>query len=201
MAHLATSWTHSLELLQRGGSNGVQVVVKQVSVDVERHRRRGVAKHPLHGLHVGPRRHGERRGGVAQVVGRDAREALVSFTQSPNRRVEVPAAEVPTAKHRSPSRGEDEIRVALASASCSQRFDKEAGEWHRPALMTFRRSPDELTANLRHRLAHFNALPSEVEGSNAEGCKLATSKPGMREYEHQVFVAFALLRKQMRLFV
>jgi hypothetical protein len=55
----------------------VQVLVKGVRVDVQSHRRFGVAKHPLDRFHVGARTHGEAGRGVTQVVRRNGRERLI----------------------------------------------------------------------------------------------------------------------------
>jgi hypothetical protein len=51
-------------------SNGVQVIVEEIGVDVESHRRGGVAEHALHCFDVRSGRYCEARGGVAQVVHR-----------------------------------------------------------------------------------------------------------------------------------
>ena len=59
----------------QGDRNRLQVVIEQVRVDVERHRRRGMAEHLLDGLDVRTRRHRETGGGVAKVVRRGVRHA------------------------------------------------------------------------------------------------------------------------------
>ncbi len=48
---------------------GAQVVVEEPGVDVEGHRCRGVAEHPLDRLDVGATGHQQARGGVPEVIG------------------------------------------------------------------------------------------------------------------------------------
>ena len=48
---MLSRWPHP------GRGNGVEIVVKQVGIGVQRHRRLGVSQHPLQRFHVGTRRH------------------------------------------------------------------------------------------------------------------------------------------------
>jgi len=51
----------------------VEIVLEELCIGVERHGRACVPEHPLNRFHVGPGADRKRRGGVAQVVGSDAR--------------------------------------------------------------------------------------------------------------------------------
>jgi len=44
------------------------IVVEETRTDVERHRSRSVPEHPLHRPDIGPGRHGQRGGGVPQLM-------------------------------------------------------------------------------------------------------------------------------------
>ena len=66
-AHILPTLSRDRAYIQCGG-HGFQVVVEQVGVHVQRHRRAGVTQHPLHRLDV--RTGGHRQGGARYVAGR-----------------------------------------------------------------------------------------------------------------------------------
>ncbi len=70
---------HDLRALSgrvEGRRDGVEIVVEEVGVRVQGHRRGGVPEHPLDRLDVRPRAHCEARRGVSQVVRRQPWEVL-----------------------------------------------------------------------------------------------------------------------------
>jgi hypothetical protein len=68
--------------------DGVQIVVEEPRVDVERHRRRGVPERSLDRLHIGSERHRESGGCVPELVRRQARWSRIG-----GRAVEGPLSE------------------------------------------------------------------------------------------------------------
>jgi hypothetical protein len=62
----------------KGSRDGVQVVIEEACIGVERHRGGGVAEHPLNGFHVRAGRDGEAGRRVPEIVdGQRRREGVV----------------------------------------------------------------------------------------------------------------------------
>ncbi|WP_455429747.1 hypothetical protein [Microbacterium hominis] len=68
-----------------GGGDGIQIVVEEVGVGVEGHRRRRMPGHSLHGLHVRTGAGYERCGGVTGIVRRESRDRWIDSLRAPDR--------------------------------------------------------------------------------------------------------------------
>lgn len=75
-------------------SNGIQVIIEEVGVDVEDHGRRGLAEHLLRCLHIGTLRDRQARRGVPPVMLHEPHEVWMKLEHLCHRRLKASGAKV-----------------------------------------------------------------------------------------------------------
>ena len=155
----------------------VEVVVEQVCVDVERHRRGRMPEHPLDRLHVRAGLDRDARGCMTQVVRSHARDAA-----SPNRLAEPAAARLVCA---GPSEvaailsREDDLLRQLASASLRGRRPEQHRERDRTALVCVRRPNLDVFSDLDGVDRHVNSWAAKIDVLNSEADRFSKRRrPG-----------------------
>jgi hypothetical protein len=101
-------------VVTESGGDQVEVIVEEVRADVEGHRRRRVAQHPLDRFDVRAGRDREARRGLPQVVRGDAREVGIVGPDARQGRIEPAAPDVAAAEDAAVRTGEDEVVRQLA---------------------------------------------------------------------------------------
>jgi len=157
--------------LVQGGRDGLQIVVKQVGVHVQRHRCARVPEHPLDRLDVGPRRHRQAGGAVPQVVGRHPRHARYGdgFDEPPvgARSFEVSAILA----------GELQIVAVSPVALAGQVGQQELGQRHAAPLVRLRGSHANLLAHLDGVLRDGGPSAQHVQVADPQADGLTQCRP------------------------
>ena len=161
-------WTRSVLTSSRRSDTASRSSSDRSAQGVERHRRRGVAEHPLHRLHVRARAGREARGGMPQVVDRDPREGRVDRLSLGDGAQEPAVAGMRPLEVRVAST-EDELVASFAGDLVREALQQEAGERHAPRLVRLRRPDDDSGRDLHGVLLNAGATTLEVQVADPAG--------------------------------
>ncbi len=173
--------TCARQVLIEADRDGVQIVVEQVGVDVERHRCGGVAEHPLDCLHVGAGPDRKARGGVPEVVQRQRGDAgLKDRVPEPALSRPMDATEVASVEA-----GEQEVVLSLVSASASNCGGEGCRERDGSLLVGLRCPDVDSVTDLHCVLTDVEPSTRRVHILHAQAGGLAPSEAAVRQHEDE----------------
>ena len=151
----------------------VELVVEEMAVQVQGHRRRLVAEHRLHHLDVRAAGDGQRGGGVPQRVRGEAVQP-----GDADGGVEARAAEGAQVQHAALLRREDEVRGLLAGDVDGELLGQEPRDGDLQALVGLRRAEDRVTVDVGDRFGDQRPPAQQVEVADPQGRHLAVAHAG-----------------------
>jgi Helix-turn-helix domain of resolvase len=111
--------------------NAIQIIVEEIRVGIERHRRFGAAKHPLNSFHIGVRAHCEAGRCVTEVVGSDCRKGLVRSLALRDCGPEHPRTPIGVTQNAAALVGEHQIIASFTGHQRSQFVAQDRREGHK----------------------------------------------------------------------
>lgn len=162
-----------------------EVAVEQVRVHVQRHRGILVAQHPLQRLDVRARMHGQRGGGVPQVV---RHRPIVPLPAQTGERVRPPsslAGEALLADRASTHVAEHALLVFALLAYRFERVHDYAGHGHVTAFMVLRGALGPFGVDVYEVAAHVQYAGVEVDVASLQSGCFAPAQPAEAEQQYE----------------